>query len=117
MRTRHLLAALALVVFAYAVRRYFYCGLLLDLDPKRSKQCRTWRRLTISESLAVVPRDAAVGFRAQSGADQWLVYRSLGPAANRAVLGQNISSEFYAGRFKTEDGLVEEWTEIVAEAE
>ena len=50
--------------------------------------------------LQVVPRDVAVGFRAQSGDDQWLVYRSLGPAGNRAVLGQNISSEFYAGRFQ-----------------
>lgn len=97
--------------------RSLYCGLLFDLDPRRSKKCRTWRRLTVSEALAVVPRDAAVGFRAQSGADQWLVYRSLGPAANRAVLGQNISSEFYAGRFKTEDGLVQKWIEIVAEAE
>lgn len=106
-----------LILAEAASGRSLYCGLLFDLDPKRSKQCRTWRRLTISESLNVVPRDAAVGFRAQSGADQWLVYRSLGPAANRAVLGQNISSEFYAGRFKTEDGLVQEWTEIVAEAE
>jgi hypothetical protein len=89
--------------------------MLFDLDPQRSKKCRTWRRLTVSESLQALPRDAAVGFRAQSGSDQWLVYRSLGPAANRAVLGQNISSEFYAGRFKTEDGLVETWTEIVTE--
>jgi hypothetical protein len=95
--------------------RAVYCGLLFDLDPKRSKKCRTWRRLTVSENLGAVPRDAAVGFRAQSGDDQWLVYRSLGPAANRAVLGQNISSEFYAGRFKTEDGLVAAWTEIVTE--
>lgn len=77
--------------------RSLYCGLLLDLDPKRSKKCRTWRQLTVSEALHAVPRDVAAGFRAQSGADQWLVYRSLGPAANRTVLGQNISSEFYAG--------------------
>jgi hypothetical protein len=95
--------------------RSIYCGLLFDLDPKRSKKCRTWRQLTVSEALHAVSRDAAVGFRAQSGDDQWLVYRSLAPAANRAVLGQNISSEFYAGRFKTENGLVEEWTEIVTE--
>ena len=32
-------------------------------------------------------RDVAVGFRAQSGPDQWLVYRSLGPAGNRTVIG------------------------------
>jgi hypothetical protein len=66
--------------------------------------------------LAAVPRDLAVGFRAQTGDDQFLVYRSLGKAANRAVLGQNISSEFYAGRFREEDGLVTEWIEIEAES-
>ena len=32
------------------------------------------------------------------------------------VLGQNISSEFYAGRFREEDGLVTEWIEIEAES-
>ena len=94
--------------------RSLYCGLLLDLDPVRSKKCRTWRQLTISEMLKVVPRDLAVGFRAQSGDDQWLVYRSLGPAGNRALLGQNISSEFYAGRVQ-KNGLVAQWIEIEAE--
>ena len=96
--------------------RALYCGLLFDLDPARSKKPRTWRQLTVSELLEIVPRDLAVGFRAQSGDDQWLVYRSLGPAGNRAVLGQNISSEFYAGRFREEDGLVTEWIEIEAES-
>jgi hypothetical protein len=94
--------------------RSLYCGLLLDLDPARSKKCRTWRQLTVSEMLQVVPRDVAVGFRAQSGDDQWLVYRSLGKAGNRAVLGQNISCEFYAGRVQ-KNGLVAEWIEIEAE--
>jgi hypothetical protein len=96
--------------------RSLYAGLILDLDPARSKKCRTWRQLTVSEMLQVVPRDVAVGFRAQSGDDQWLVYRSLGPAGNRSVLGQNISSEFYAGRFQVDDGLVAEWIEIEAES-
>ncbi len=95
--------------------RSLYCGLVLDLDPARSKKPRTWRQLTVSEMLKVVPRDIAVGFRAQSGGDQWLVYRSLGKPGNRTVLGQNISSEFYAGRFKEKDGLVAEWVEIEAE--
>ena len=96
--------------------RSLYTGLIIDLDPARSKKCRTWRQLTVSEMLQVVPRDVAVGFRARSGDDQWLVYRSLGPAGNRSVMGQNISSEFYAGRFKEEDGLVAEWIEIEAES-
>jgi hypothetical protein len=96
--------------------RSLYCGLLFDLDPARSKKERTWRQLTVSEMLEVVPRDLAVGFRAQSGDDQWLVYRSLGKAGNRAVMGQNISCEFYAGRFRETDGLVTEWIEIEAES-
>ena len=95
--------------------RALYCGLLLDLDPARSKKCRTWRQLTIAEMLELVPRDAAVGFRAQSGDDQWLVYRSLGPPGNRSVLGQNVSCEFYAGRLNNE-GLVDEWIEIEPES-
>jgi len=94
--------------------RSLYCGLLLDLDPARSKRSRTWRQLTVSELLQVVPRDVAVGFRAQSGSDQWLVYRSLGPVGNRALLGQNVSCEFYAGRFQ-KNGLVAEWIQIEPE--
>ncbi len=91
-----------------------YSLLLLDLDPTRSKKERTWRQLTIAESLQVVPRDAAVGFRAQSGDDQWLIYRSLGPSANRSLLGQNIATEFSAGRFE-DTGIVAEWIAIEAE--
>lgn len=104
-----------LILSDAASGRALYCALLFDLDPRRSKKCRTWRQLTVSESLSAVPRDAAVGYRAQSDDEQWLIYRSLAPPANRAVLGQNISSEFFAGRFKTEDGLVEKWTEITTE--
>jgi hypothetical protein len=91
-----------------------YSALLFDLDPTRSKQERTWRQLTIAESLNVVARDAAVGYRAQSGDDQWLIYRSLGPSANRSVLGQNISTEFVAGRFR-DNGIIAEWIAIETE--
>ena len=87
-----------------------YCPLLIDLDPKRSRKERTWRQLTVAESLSVVSRDVAVGFRAQSGPDQWIVYRSLAPAGNRTVMGQNISGEFAAGRFPT-SGEIKSWIE------
>jgi hypothetical protein len=87
-----------------------YCPLLIDLKPGRAKQDRTWRQLTVAESMAVVPRDVAVGFRAQSGDDQWIIYRSLGPAANRTVMGQNISGEFAAGRFPA-SGQIKAWIE------
>ena len=72
--------------------RSLYCGLLFDLDPQRVRRSAAPGGSSPSpESLEAVPRDVAVGFRAQSGDEQWLVYRSLGPAGNRAVLGQNIS--------------------------
>jgi hypothetical protein len=87
-----------------------YCPLLIDLKPGRAKQDRTWRQLTIAESMAVVPRDVAVGYRAQSGSDQWVIYRSLGAPANRTVLGQNISGEFAAGRFPA-SGILKSWIE------
>jgi hypothetical protein len=87
------------------------CPLVFDLNAKRSKKERTWRLLTVAEALQVVPRDTAAGFRAQSGRDQWLIYRSLGPAGNRTVLGQNISSEFFAGRFLP-TGEADEWIEV-----
>lgn len=97
-----------------AVGRALYCPLLFDLKRGRSAKERTWRQLTVAEALEVVPRDAAIGFRAQSCDDQWLVYRSLGKAGNRTVLGQNISTEFCAGRFR-KNGLMKEWIEIEAE--
>jgi hypothetical protein len=90
--------------------RSLYCPLLIDLDPKRSRKDRTWRQLTVAESLSVVSRDVAVGFRAQSGPDQWIVYRSLAPAGNRTVMGQNISGEFAAGRFPV-SGEIKSWIE------
>jgi hypothetical protein len=97
-----------------ATGRALYCGLLFDLDPRRSRKPRTWRQLTVAESRVRLPHDVAVGYRAQSGGDQWLVYRSLGPAGYRSVLGQNLVSEFFAGRF-LETGKIKEWIEIEAE--
>lgn len=93
--------------------RALCCPLFFDLQRKRATKERTWRQLTVAESLEVLPRDVAVGFRAQSGRDQWLFYRSLGPAGNRTVLGQNIAGEFSAGRF-LENGKYKEWIEIEA---
>jgi hypothetical protein len=96
-----------------ATGRALYCPLLLDLKSKRSQRERTWRQLTVAEALAAVPRDVAVGFRAQSGDDQWVFYRSLGPVGNRTLIGYNIAGEFAAGRF-LKTGNVKEWVEIEA---
>jgi hypothetical protein len=89
------------------------CPLVIDLDPKRSKEPRTWRQLTVGENLEIVPRDVAVAYRAQSGDDQWFFYRSLAPAGNRTALGQNIAGEFAAGPFLP-TGKFKEWIEIEA---
>jgi hypothetical protein len=89
------------------------CPLLLDLNPIRAKASRTWRQLTVGENLEVVPRDVAASFRVQSGDDQWLFYRSLGPVGNRTFLGQNTAGEFSAGRFFS-TGEYKEWIEIDA---
>jgi hypothetical protein len=102
-----------LVLSQAASGRAICCPLLLDLDRRRSKKERTWRQLTVAEEMDIVPRDIAVGFRAQSGGKQWLFYRSLGKAGNRTVLGQNIAGEFSAGRFLP-TGQLKEWVEIEA---
>lgn len=87
--------------------------LWLDLSPQRIKNDRTWRQLTVGESLKLIGPDVAVAYRIQSGKDQWFVYRSLAPCANRTALGQNISGECLIGRFKP-NGLVKEYFEIEA---
>lgn len=88
------------------------CPLFLDFDTERSALERTWRQLTVGEWLEVVPSDQAVGYRAQSGDDQWLIYRSLGTPGNRTLLGHNVAGEFCAGQFV--DGKFKEWIEIEA---
>jgi hypothetical protein len=92
--------------------RAMCCALFIDLDDKRSAQQRTWRQLTVGDMLEVVPPDVAVGYRIQSGDDQWLTYRSLGQPGNRTLLGHNIAGEFCAGRFVR--GKFKEWIEIEA---
>ena len=89
------------------------CPLLIDFNPQRLSDERTWRQLTVGENLEIVGNDVAVGYRVQSGNGQWLFYRSLGPVGNRTVLGQNISSEFIAGPFHS-SGKFKQWVEIEA---
>ncbi|HJQ81455.1 MAG TPA: hypothetical protein VJ828_15950 [Lacipirellulaceae bacterium] len=100
-----------LVLTQESTGRAMCCPLFFDLKSKRAKKERTWRQLTVAEWMEVLPRDVAVGFRAQSGGRQWLIYRSLGPTGNRTVLGHNIAGEFCAGRFRP-SGKFKEWLEI-----
>jgi hypothetical protein len=88
------------------------CPLLIDLDSKRAKKECTWRQLTIAQALEVQSHDVAVGYRAQCGGDQWLIYRSLAEAANRTLLGQNLSNECLVARFLAPEGEIDELLEI-----
>ncbi len=84
-----------------------YAPLFIDLDHRRFKSPVTWRQLTVAEQLQIQPPSAAVGYRVQVGREQWLFYRSLAAPANRTVLGQNLTAEFYAGCFDS-DGEADE---------
>ena len=88
------------------------CPLLIDLKRSRAGKPCTWRQLTVAESLEIQPHDVAVGYRAQCGRDQWLIYRSLAAKANRTLLGQNLSSECLVARFLAPAGEIDELVEI-----
>jgi len=85
--------------------RAFFLPLFFDLNAKRLKNPYTWRRLTVGENLKKVPDDHAVGFRVQLGKEQYLLYRSLTPLANRTVLGHNLIDDFCYGRFDAKTGV------------
>jgi len=88
-----------------------YAPLFIDFDRRRLSKPRTWRQLTVAQNLQLVGHDKAAAFRIQVGKKQWVVYRSLGPAANRTFLGQNTTSELIVARF-LKDGELEPLVEI-----
>ena len=61
--------------------------------------------------LGDVYKRQAVGYRVQVGPEQWLMYRSLTAAANRTLIGQNLSSEFLFAGLNT-DGEASSLVEI-----
>ncbi|MFM8734577.1 MAG: hypothetical protein ACKOC8_05210 [Pirellulales bacterium] len=77
-----------------------YAPLWLDCDPERIGRPLTWRQLTVADTRLILPPHQAVGFRVQSGLEQWVVYRALDAARNRTLLGCNVSCEFLLGRVK-----------------
>jgi hypothetical protein len=91
-----------------------YVPLFLDLDRSRLRRPLTWRRLTVAERLQIQPPSQVVAYRVQVGDEQWLFYRSLGPTANRTVLGENLSNEFLAARFDR-DGDTDDLIRLDAE--
>jgi hypothetical protein len=82
-----------------AVGRNLFAPMVLDLKNRRFGKPLTWRQLTVAESLTIQPPENAVGYRLAIGKEQWLIYRSLSPKANRTLLGHNLSSEFLLARF------------------
>jgi hypothetical protein len=88
-----------------------YAPLFIDLDQRRRKKELTWRQLAVAENLRRVADNTAVGYRVQLGSEQWLIYRSFTRFGNRTVLGQNLSSEFFCGRFLP-DGTTEMLIEV-----
>jgi hypothetical protein len=91
--------------------RRLFAPLWLDLDPGRVRRRRTWRQLTVAESLGARAADVAVGYRVAVGSSQWLVYRSLARKRNRSVLGHNLATETLVARFRR-DGEVQSIIEI-----
>lgn len=91
----------------------FYFPIFIDLDPQRTRSALTWRQLSVGERLQNLPPHRAVGFRIQIDDEQWLVYRSLTDSVNRSVLGKNLNSETYVGKF-TPEGRYEPILEIIA---
>jgi len=91
--------------------RRLYAPMFLDFNPKRLVRPATWRRLTVAENREIVEHEDAVGYRVQSGAQQWMIYRSLADRGNRTLLGQNLVSEMLVARFKT-SGEIEPLLEI-----
>ena len=88
-----------------------FAPLFVDMDRRRIARPCTWRQLTVGENLAIQPPDVAVGYRVMVGRQQWLIYRSLAPAANRSLLGHNLVSGMLLARFDRK-GEVESLVEI-----
>jgi hypothetical protein len=91
--------------------RALFAPLWIDLAPRRLARRVTWRQLTVAEDRTIQPADVAAGYRVAVGREQWLFYRSLDECGNRTVLGHNLVTEFFAGRFGR-DGVAEPLMEI-----
>jgi hypothetical protein len=94
-----------------AAGQNLFAPMFFDLKSRRFGKPWTWRPLTVAQSLAIQPADSAVGYRVMIGREQWLVYRSLSPRANRTLLGHNLSSEFLLARF-SKKGEVQSLIEV-----
>jgi hypothetical protein len=90
-----------------ALGKTLYAPLFVMLRPKASVRPRTWRPLTVAESLDIVDEDRARAWRVQVGKRQWVLYKSFEGYENRTFLGQNQICDWCIGRLES-DGNVEE---------
>lgn len=95
----------ALILRQEIVGRALFAPLFFDLNPKRQKKNYTWRHLTVGEDLKRVPEDQAVGYHVRLGKEQYLLYHSMTPPANRTVLGHNLIDDLCFARFDPSTGV------------
>lgn len=106
-----------LVLIQRGRAKRLYSPLAIALKRRHQTASYTWRQLTVAEELQILPREAAVAYRLQIGREQWVMYRSLTPSTRRTAMGLHLSSEFYAGRFDSEEGTYEALVEVDANEE
>lgn len=89
-----------------------FCPLLIAARKSSRGQPYTWRHLTVAEDLEIQPRDIAQAYRVQIGKDQLVFYRSLAKTVRRTAMGLHLNTEFYAGRFDSDEGEFDSIVEI-----
>ncbi|MDZ4849369.1 MAG: hypothetical protein SGI77_08740 [Pirellulaceae bacterium] len=92
-----------------------YSPLVLATRKQSRQQPFTWRRLTVAQDLKNQPSNVAQAYRVQIGKEQVVFYRSLAKVVRRTAMGLHLNSEFYAGRFDSDDAEFESIVEINAE--
>lgn len=84
-----------------------YVPVFIDLSPKRSLKPRTWRQLTVAQSLEIVDGDVAVAYRVHVGKQQFVFYRSMAEPENRTFFGENVNTEMFLGRLEKNRTMTE----------
>ncbi len=85
-----------------------FVPLWFDLSRSRFNSPRTWRQLTVGESLNEVSAARATAYRIQLGHWQWVVYRSLSASGPRTFFGKQMIADFYCARFDADSQTYED---------
>ena len=91
-----------LILSLQSTGKRHYLPLWIDLEPRRFRKPFTWRRLTVARDRVIEGVNDSVGYRVQSGDEQWLFFRALAPRVPRTVLGEHLNCEFFAGKFRND---------------